>query len=305
MKKLLRQLIRREEGNVILLVSLSFMGLLVMVGLVIDGGTMYMTKSHLQKTANAAVLSGAQELTNREDSVREVVTEVLKSHQEETSIQELSITMGKRVEIELKKTVPLSFSKLFGFNSLDVHSNAAAELRVMARAIGAAPLGIDDSIALEFYKKYQLKVDSTGVEYGNFGVLALGGPGANTYEENLRKGYNQEISVGDIIETQTGNIAGKTRAAVKERVDGCLHTETSIYDRNCSRIILIPTYTPYEHDTNQMKSIKITGFAYFYITDPMDSKDTSITGMFIERAGTGFEGSNGLSKGAFAIRLTE
>lgn len=305
MKKILQLFLLKEEGNVLLLVSLSFMGLLTMTGLVIDGGTMYMTKSHLQKSANAAVLSGAQELTNREDAVRIVVNEVLRSHEEESSLQEITISMGNRVEIELKKTVPLAFSSLLGIETVDVQSNAAAELRVMGRVTGAAPLGIDDSIALDYYKEYKLKVDSTEVEYGNFGVLALGGPGANTYEENLRNGYNQEISVGDIIDTQTGNIAGKTRAVVKERVDGCQHTEESIYDRDCSRIILIPTYKPFAHDTNQMKQIQITGFAYFYITDPMDSKDTSITGMFIERAGTGFEGTNSLNKGAFSIRLTE
>lgn len=305
MKKILQLLFRKEEGSVLLLVSLSFMGLLTMTGLVIDGGTMYMTKSHLQKSANAAVLSGAQELTNREDAVREVVTEVLRSHEEEASLKVISITMGNRVEIELVKTVPLAFSSLFGFETVDVYSNAAAELRVMGRAVGAAPLGIDDSIKLDYYKEYKLKVDSSGVEYGNFGVLALGGSGASTYEDNLRNGYNQEIKVGDILETETGNIAGKTRSVIKERVDGCPHTETSASDRNCSRIILIPTYKPYEHDTNQMKQIQITGFAYFYITDPMDSKDTSITGMFIERAGTGFEGEYSLNKGAFSIRLTE
>lgn len=305
MKKALNRLLQREEGSALLLVTLAFMGLLTMTGLVIDGGTMYMTKSHLQKAANAAVLSGAQELTNRESAVREVVNEVLRAHGEEGILQDMTIKMGERVVIEVKKSVPLVFSKLLGFESVDVYSNAAAELRFMGRATGAAPLGIDDSIALEYYKEYELKVDSSGVEHGNFGILALGAPGAKTYEDNLRHGYGQEIKVGDIIDTQTGNIAGKTRSAVKERVDGCPHTPESIHDRDCSRVILIPTYKPYGHYTNQMKQIQVTGFAYFYITDPMNSKDTSITGMFIKRAGTGFAEPNSLNKGAFSIRLTE
>ncbi|QOR67505.1 Tad domain-containing protein [Cytobacillus suaedae] len=305
MKKNLKKFLQKEEGNVLLLVSLAFMGLLTMGGLVMDGGTMYMTKSHLQKVANAAVLSGAQELTNTEIAVRDVVNEVLLAHGEEGHLQGITITMGERVEIELKQTVPLVFSKLLGFATVDVHSNAAAELRVMGRAIGAAPLGIDDSINLDYYTQYKLKVDSTGVEYGNFGVLALGGSGAATYEDNLRNGYQQEVRVGDILNTETGNIAGKTRSVIKERVDGCLHMAESMYERDCSRIILIPTYKPYGDYVNQMQQIQITGFAYFYILDPMDSKDTSITGMFIKRAGTGFEEPNSLNKGAFSIRLTE
>ncbi len=305
MKKNLKKLLQKEDGNVLLLVSLAFMGLLTMGGLVMDGGTMYMTKSHLQKVANAAVLSGAQELTNTEIAVRDVVNEVLLAHGEAENLQGMTIKMGERVSIDLKQTVPLVFSKLLGFESIDVHSNAAAELRVMGRATGAAPLGIDDSINLDYYTQYKLKVDSTGVEFGNFGVLALGGSGAATYEDNLRNGYQQEVKVGDILNTETGNIAGKTRSVIKERVDGCLHTADSMYDRDCSRVILIPTYKTYGNYTNQMKQIQITGFAYFYILDPMDPKDTSITGMFIKRAGTGFEAPNSLNKGAFSIRLTE
>ena len=301
----LKKLISDEKGNALLLVSLSLVGLLAITGLVIDGGTIYMTKSHLQKVANAAVLSGAQELTNNESSVTSVVNEVIAAHNESDIIQNLSITIEKKVAIDLDKEVSLSFSKLFGKDSVDVYSHAAAELRTMGRAYGAAPLGIDESIALEFYKEYKLKVDSFGVEYGNFGVLALGGPGAKTYEDNLRYGYQDEIKIGDILETQTGNIAGKTRSAVQERVNGCNELPQDVNDRDCSRVVLIPVYQPYNHTSNQLKTVKVTGFAYFYITEPMDQKDTSITGMFIKRAGTGFEEPDSLNKGAYSIRLTE
>ncbi|MCA1030988.1 pilus assembly protein TadG-related protein [Bacillus timonensis] len=301
----MKEMIRNEKGNAIILVSLALMGLLAMAGLVIDGGMVYMTKSHLQKVANSAVLSGAQELTNKEEEVNRVVTKILSSHQEQASLIETKITMGKKVEVDLKKPVRLAFSKLFGIENVDVYAHAAAELGVMGRATGAAPLGIEDSIQLEYFKEYKLKVDSSGVEHGNFGVLALGGPGASTYEDNLRYGYRDEIKVGDIIDTQTGNIAGKTRLAVKERVDGCQHTESSMFDRNCSRVILIPVYKAYNQTSNQMKQILVTGFAYFYITDPMNSKDTSITGMFIKRTGTGFTEPGSVDRGAFSIRLTE
>ena len=160
-------------------------------------------------------------------------------------------------------------------------------------------------IPLEFYKEYKLKVDSSDVQYGNFGILALGGPGAKTYEDNLRNGYQEEIKVGDILETQTGNIAGKTRSVVSELVNGCTENPRDVNERDCSRVILIPVYSEHNHNVNQLKEIEVKGFAYFYITDPMDSKDTAITGMFIKRAGTGFEDENAINKGAFSIRLTE
>ncbi|GAM15629.1 pilus assembly protein TadG-related protein [Mesobacillus selenatarsenatis] len=300
-----RRWIAEESGNTILLAALSMFVILSIAGLAIDGGMVYMTKAELQKTANAAVLSGAQELTNNEAKVDEVVRSIVAAHKDGSSVDNISIVMEKKVGIDLSKKVDLAFSKLLGFETVDVKAHSAAELRTMGRAEGAAPLGIDDSIPLEFNKEYQLKVDTGGVEYGNFGVLALGDTGARPYEENLRHGYQNELSVGDIVITQTGNIAGKTREVVKEKVNSCPELPRDINTRNCSRILLVPVYKPYSTDVNQVKEVKITGFAYFYITDPMDSHDTSIKGIFIKRAGTGFESEAAAFKGAYSIRITE
>ena len=211
----------------------------------------------------------------------------------------------KESEVNIEKNVPLAFSSLFGKESVEVVSYAAAELRMMGKAVGAAPLGIDEKVELEYYKEYKLKVDSTEVDHGFFGILALGGPGAKTYETNFRNGYQEEIKIGDILETQTGNIAGKTRSVVAERVNGCHEHPRDVNVRDCSRVILIPVYTPHNFNGKQLKEVEVKGFAYFYITDPMSPKDTSITGMFIKRAGTGFEEPDAINKGAFSIRLTE
>ncbi|RZT21093.1 TadE/TadG family type IV pilus assembly protein [Fictibacillus sp. BK138] len=301
----MRRLIKKEEGNTIILVAFSLVALIAMTGLIIDGGKLFLTKTHLQKTANAAVLSGAQELTHEEESVRTIVHETLEKHSENHSLEDMKIQMEDKVSVDLSREVPLTFSQLFGFDTVPVNVHAAAELGTMGKAAGVAPLGIDESLGLEFNKEYSLKVDQTGVEAGNFGVLALGGTGAATYEDNLLKGYLNELEVGDVLETQTGNIAGKTRAVIQERINSCPYPEGETHHRDCSRIILIPVYEKLESDGNQLKEVKITGFAYFYITKPMDSKDTSITGMFIKRAGTGFVKPVDVNKGAFSIRLTE
>jgi hypothetical protein len=300
--QLLKKLLKEERGNVLILAALALIGLLGMAGLALDGGLVYMTKSELQKVANASVLSGAQELTNNEQTVNQVVQDILNAHNESSSLANLQINMGNNVVIDLSKPVKLTFLSLFGFKTVDVKSHAAAGLKTMGMAVGAAPLGIDESIPLEFYKTYQLKVDSSGVDTGNFGILALGSTGARTYEENLRYGYQDPLKVGDVIITETGNIAGKTQTVIQELVDGCTGDYTT---RNCSRIILVPVYEPYDFYQNQLKSVKITGFAYFYITQPMSANDTSITGMFIKRAGTGFYEDGSVDKGAYSIRLTE
>lgn len=302
---MLKRLLKKEDGSALILVTFAMLGLLSITGLVIDGGTLYMTKSHLQKTANAAVLSGAQELPNTEANVKSVVEKVISEHAEEDSLKTLTVNIESRVQVELEKEVPLTFSKLFGRDTANVNVEATAEIGSMGRAYGAAPIGIDDSVTLDYNVEYTLKVDETGVDTGNFGVLALGGPGASTYEDNLRDGYSAEISVGNVLETQTGNIAGKTRTVINEKVQQCPYNIGEAIKRNCSRVILIPVYQPYFTTTNQLKEVKVTGFAYFFVTEPMGSNDTSIRGMFIKRTGTGFIDPASSFRGAYSIRLTK
>lgn len=298
-------LLNNEKGNVAVLSAFLFIGLLGIAGILIDGSLYFMTKTHLQKTVNAAVISGAQELTNKEDQVKLVVSDILKAHNEETSLDIIQVEMEKKLTIDLEKPLKLSFSRIFGIEEVDVKVHAAAELRTIGRAKGAAPLGVDERTPLEFNKEYSLKVDSSESINGNFGILALGGPGAKTYEENLRHGYSEELKVGDIVNTQTGNIAGPTQSAVQERVNGCSESPTNLIDQDCSRVILVLVYKPMQPDGSKLESVKITGFAYFYITEPMRSNDSSIKGIFIKRAGLGFEENGSVSRGAYKIRITE
>ncbi|WP_088036691.1 Tad domain-containing protein [Evansella clarkii] len=298
----LKNLLKNENGNVLVLVSLAFTGLIALTGLVIDGGQLYMTKSHLQKTANAAVLSGAQELTNTEAKVTSVVDEILTRHNETGAKERLDISMNHRVGIELKKPVPLFFSSIFGVESVDVRVTAGARLGAMGRGTGAAPLGIDESISLEYGKIYELKVDQSGIEAGtNFGILALAGTGARTYKDTLLNGYQQELKVGDIVETQTGNVAGPTREAVDVLVNTC----SSPLARDCPRALLVVVYKPHKHEQNQLKQVEVRGFAYFYLTERMRHNDSTVKGMFIKRADSGFEDLIAADRGAYSIRLTE
>jgi hypothetical protein len=114
-------------------------------------------------------------------------------------------------------------------------------------------------------------------------------------------GFDGEIKIGDIINTQTGNIAGPTKSAVDYLISTC----SDMTDRDCPRILLIPVYVPYNVESNQMKQVKITGFAYFYILEPMNSLDKTIKGIFLKRVGTGFQLEDAENNGAYTIRLVE
>lgn len=298
----LKRFFKNEDGNIILMSTFLFLGLTAFSGLVVDGGHLYFTKAHLQKAANAAVLSGGQELTAiHESKVNDLVESIIDAHGELTSLQNVKIEMEKKVSVGLTKPVELFFSSLFGVEAVDVSVKATAQIGFMGRAFGAAPIGINDSVQLNFGEEYTLKVDESGGESGFFGILGLEGPGAKLYEQNLMHGFNGELKVGDIVNTESGNIAGPTQRAVDYLVKTC----NDMNARDCPRILLIPVYTPYNHDKNQMKQVKITGFAHFYISEPMDSKDKTIKGVFLKRVATGFELEEAVNKGTYSIKLTE
>jgi hypothetical protein len=300
-----REAARDERGSALPLAGLALFAMLAAAAIALDGGSVFAAKSHLQKTANAAALSGATELTHTDAAVNAVIETILQDHGEASSLKSSTIQSGQTVRVNLAKPVALYFSGLFGYGTVNVEAGAAAKLVPMGGATGVAPLGIDDSIQLNYGTEYKLKVDQTGVSSGYFGVLALGGNGANTYEYNLMHGYGEEVDVGNIIDTQTGNIAGYTREGVQYRIDSSPYAPGDMSHPDDPRILLVPTYRPYDYSSNQLKHIQVTGFAYFYITAPMSSTDTSITGQFIKKTGAGSIKPGALDKGAYAIRLIE
>ncbi|MFC4737268.1 pilus assembly protein TadG-related protein [Bacillus daqingensis] len=294
---------QEESGSVLVMTGFSMLLILLLLGLVIDGGNMYVTKSHLQKTANAAALSGAQEIPASETAVKNVVEEIIGSHNETGSLLAADVS-GNELQVRLGRSVPLFFGSLFGQEAMTLEVEAKAGIDPIASGIGAVPLGINESIPLVYGQEYELKVDSGDSEAGNFGVLALAGPGAQNYENSLMHGFQQELKIGDIVPTQTGNIAGATRKGINHRIDTCPYPDGDYQQRDCPRVMLVIVYKPHEKSTNQLKSIRITGFAYFYVSERMGSNDDSIRGTFIRRTGPGTAGEQPApDKGAYTVRL--
>lgn len=305
-RKYLR-IFKEEEANGLVWFIFFFFILTGITGLVVDGGVLYKTKSELRKAANAAVLSGAQELKNNDTQVETVVNRILKEHNEENSLKDLSINHDStnKVSITLRKDVPLYFMKLFNLKSTPVSVKSSAAIAPMTRTSGAVPFGIPENVHLEFGMPYELKVDAGDQINGNFGLLALSGPGAANYENDLMYGYQNELGVDDVVPTQTGNVEGKTVRGVNYRIDNSPTTEYNPAYRDDPRVIKILVYVPEETSVNQLKSIRIKSFAYFYLTEPMGHNDSSVKGYFIEKTGTGIGDPTAPNNGAYAIKLVE
>ncbi len=88
---------------------------------------------------------------------------------------------------------------------------------------------------------------------GNFAGLAIDGNGANVFRTSIMNGCTTKLSIGDIIDTEPGNMAGPTTQAIEYRLDNNL------------KYVVCPIVNTL--DVNGRKEVTIVGFAYFELID--------------------------------------
>lgn len=307
---------RSEEGAGLLLCIIILAVMLAVGGLVVDMGIVYKTKGEMRKAANAAALSGAQVMFKSDDTITGVVDYVLEANNEKDALESVLIKPdGKyKITVALKRDVNLYFVKFFGISSIPVEVTSSAEAGPLGIADGAVPLGVPSSVidSIGDGQEYDLKVGPGSSEYGNFGIISLSDSWSigKDYESDLTYGYNGEISVGQVLETETGNVEGKTKNAIEYRINNSENTEVGLPSgdidlQNDTRLLKVLVYEEVDTNGQQLKEIEVIGFAYFYLKKT-DGKDYStITGYFIKGLESGALDENAIEKGAYAIRLVE
>lgn len=303
----LSSFLRDEKGSALIIVAAAMVVLMGFAALVTDVGALYAKRTKFMDTADAAALAGAQELPASKSAAQEVAWDYIRMNGGDPKDFEVEALEGK-IRVSARGEVNYHFARVLGLENGNVGATAVAAAEGITAADNVAPLGINDQ---ELFKGtlYTLKVGPSESSGGWFGALTLNNPGARSYEENLKKGSSNTISVGDIIETETGNMSGPTNRGVTYRLQSCNHcpqcTSTS-YDRNCSRIILVPVYVPHESNGTQIKSVKVVGFAAFLLDSYVGSGNESyVKGYFVDYVIPGKSSAAQKNYGAYATRLIE
>ncbi|MEW5763002.1 MAG: hypothetical protein AB1776_07360 [Bacillota bacterium] len=170
---------------------------------------------------------------------------------------------------------------------------------------GVAPLAVHEG-DFTYGQQVTLKVDhwqDGWVGPGNTGPLALGGNGANVYEENLKYGYRGRLAVGDIVDTEPGDMVGKTHSAVQYRLAACPHTPKCTiqhWERGCPRILTVPICETHGQKSGRT-TLRVKGFAAFLIESC--SEKGEITGRFIRLVTTGEGDNTAPGYGVTVVRL--
>ncbi|MCL5057059.1 MAG: pilus assembly protein TadG-related protein [Actinobacteria bacterium] len=308
MRNFFSRLIKDQKGMSFFIVCVGITALFGMTALVTDFGRISLARQRLVNAADSAAMAGARDLCfisdplTRELEARQRAIDVAKAN----GAPEEGITVNienYKVSVDAEQDVNLIMSRLFGVTQRNVKAHAAATVESVKSYLGIAPLSIKDQ-TLEYGQMVTLKFGSPNSDTpGNFGALALNGRGSMNYEYNLINGSQETVTIGDVLETEPGNMSGPTEG-IDERLSRC--TDGCTFDNfrpGCPKILVIPMHLD---DPQGRDTIKVTGFAAFFVDREATLCQTDeIKGYFVQMASTGSTDSNKPIVSLYDAKLVE
>ena len=174
------QSIDSERGQALVFTVLAMVVLLGMAALAIDVGAWFQTKRHLQATADASALAGAQALPDSPGTATSLALSYAGKNGGGVLGADVSIgstdMSDDTITVSPKKESPGVFSRVLGIDSVDIGAHATAMAGVPAQALHVAPMVV--------YCDHPLIHNCNGSHLPTFNVSTtldydpLGAPGA-------------------------------------------------------------------------------------------------------------------------------
>lgn len=114
-----------EKGSVILLVSVLITALVVLTGVVVDGGSVYMEKQRIQTALDAAALAGGQQLPDTADATS-VAMYFAGLNGLDTNKVTVECPTNNKIVVQTTEVVDLLFMPIIKINTVDLALRAAA-----------------------------------------------------------------------------------------------------------------------------------------------------------------------------------
>ncbi len=208
----------RESGQIIVLVALLLVGLVAMLGLVLDGGGMYMQRRRMQNAADAGAIAGAVVMAEGADNAQAEAkaTEYTMAHNQAEAC-EVTID-GARIAVVAKVGYPTTFARIVGLDHVTVTARAVAGYAPVGSLYGVAPIAVRD-FDYQFSVPYTIWDDtkdadptSGQIQGGYRGWLNLecvypmkcGDGGASDLKEWMTGGYPGHTNVDTWIRGSSG-----------------------------------------------------------------------------------------------------
>ena len=274
--------IRSQRGQATVLTVVFITALLGMAALVLDVGAWFRADRATQSTADAAALAGAQQLPYDLGSATTYALQY--ADKNGGGVGGSGITFGSdmrandTITVQVKRPAPGIFTKLFGFDSIQVGSKATARVADIGEARYVAPIVVRNthpklypSGCPCFNEQTTLTLGPTGAP-GAFGLINLDGSRGGTSPQILGdwilKGFDGYLPLGGYYNDPGAKF---NSSAVQDALQQRLGTE-----------LLFPVYDTLTGE-GANASYHIIGWVGFHLTS-FDARGNSgtLTGYFTQ-----------------------
>lgn len=298
------RLLREEKGAAIVVVALSMTAMMGFSALVVDVGNLYLNKTRLSNMADAAALAGVQDLPGNPESA--VASARSYAAQNGMNGDVVGVTVSNNntvVTVNVARTVPFFFAKVLKMTSANVEARAAAAIRPITATSGVVPFGIVRQ-QFNYGDPYTLKEGGGSGYNGNFGALALGSSGSPVYQNNIKRGYSEQLHIGQWVPTEPGNMSGPTSEGVDYRMALDPEATFETKGKDSPRILIVPIIDSLE--VNGRSEVQIVGFAAFFLEGAGGSgNDNYVRGTFMKMVTPGDIGTGTTDYGLYGSTLIE
>ncbi len=234
---------KNQGGQIFVLFGAMLTAIIGFSALAVDVGGFVSDRRDLQNAADAMALAGAIDLPSASAARSAAEAWAEKNGIESDQIESIVVNgqllpdrPNPEIVVTLKREHEFQLAPVLGIDSTDVSVHAKAIKTSPGGSDGVVPWGVLQSEvdAAGPGGEATLKYDSTGVDTGNFGGLAIDGTGSNIYEEQIVYGSESTVCSAPAVligcvdnapechagecYTQPGNMTGPTRSGVDYRI---------------------------------------------------------------------------------------
>ncbi len=157
------EIMKRNDGQSLIIVALLLVALLGFAALSIDVGMMSLSKAKLQGTVDAAALAGAQELPEKPVQAKTIAQNYVTFNG--NTGDNATITIGannKSITVKVTRTDRTYFGKVLGVSSSIASADATASIGVAASVPWIVPFVISKPAAFSYDKVYVMRMYGGG-----------------------------------------------------------------------------------------------------------------------------------------------
>jgi Flp pilus assembly protein TadG len=235
----LKARIKRDSGQAMVFVIFALMGLVLMTGLVVDGGSWRRTQRQVQTAADAAALAGAQDLPIDATASSTAVNYAQRNF---SGIAAPTVTFPTDAPcaahscIDVRAAQPVSGIFLRAINAT-ARAHARAMVSVPSMMKNVAPVAVKNTVACAvtnpgcYGQTVTLSFDESNVSSSNIGLIDLschstsstacpsnGGIGGSQLKDWIETGYPDALPANQWYNVKTGETIGPVKQGFTDRV---------------------------------------------------------------------------------------